>query len=364
MSIQHIIDELEILAPVSYQESYDNCGLLVGNRQKIIEKALITLDCTEAVLDEAIQLGCSLVICHHPILFSGIKSITGKNYIERVILKAIQQDIAIYAAHTNLDNMPVGVNAKIAEKLGLKNCQILAPLRDALRHLYVYIPIAHADRVRKALHDAGAGQIGNYESCSFNIEGTGKFKPKSGANPFIGEIDELQSEPETKVEVVFSVDKERAILKALFDHHPYEEVAYGIIPISNANKHLGAGMIGELPEPMEETAFLKFLKIRMSTDCIRHTALSERKISKVALCGGSGSFLLQKAKQSGADVLVTADFKYHQFFDAENHILIADIGHYESEQFTGEIFYEVLSKKFPNFAFHLTSVNTNPVHYY
>ncbi len=362
--LNELIQVLEDYAPLHLQESYDNSGLIVGNRQSVITGALISLDCTEAVLDEAMAKGCNLIISHHPIVFSGLKSFTGKNYIERVIMKAIRNDIAIYAAHTNLDNVSAGVNGKMAAKLGLKNIEILEPKSDTLKKLYVYVPVLHAEAVRNAMFEAGAGSIGEYSSCSYNIEGTGTFLPSSGANPFVGQAGELQLEPETKIEVIFTPDKERQVLSKMFEAHPYEEVAFGIIQLQNKNLFIGAGVIGDLPAPVLEVDFLQNLKRTFQSECIRHTALPGKLISKVALCGGSGSFLLSRAIRMKADVFVTADFKYHQFFDAESHILIADIGHYESEQFTGEIFYEVLSNKFPNFALHLTAINTNPIKYY
>ncbi len=362
--LHEIIQAIENFAPLSFQESYDNSGLIVGNRDMHISSALISLDCTEEIIDEAIEKKCQLIIAHHPIVFSGLKSLTGKNYIEKVIIKAIKNDIALYAAHTNLDNVFMGVNHKIAEKLQLKNLSIIEPKNNTLKKLYVYVPVNHADIVRNALFEAGAGMIGNYTSCSYNLEGTGTFLPLDQANPYIGQKNILQEEKETKIEVVYSMEKEHTILKAMRNSHPYEEIAFGLINLENSSPYTGAGMAGDLESEMDETAFLAYLKEKMSTSCIRHTALLSKKIRKVAVCGGSGSFLLKKAIKLQADVFITADFKYHQFFDAEGKILIADIGHYESEQFTGEIFYDVLSKRFPNFALHLTSVNTNPIKYY
>ncbi len=363
-TLQQIIDVLETLAPLRYQESYDNSGLLVGEREKDITGVVIALDCIEAVVDEAIQKNANLIIAHHPIVFSGLKSFTGKTYIERVIIKAIKHDIAIYAAHTNLDNMIHGVNLRIAQKLSLTDLHILDPLSTSLKQLYVYVPQAHADDVRNALFEAGAGQIGAYSSCSYNIDGLGTFLPSSAANPFSGTHNVLQKESEVKIEVILTPDRESAVLKAMRGAHPYEEIAYGLIPLENKNQYIGAGMVGDLPAELPVDQFLAMLKLQINTACIRHTKAIKSQIKKVAVCGGSGSFLLGKAIQAGADVLVTADWKYHQFFDAEEKIMIADVGHYESEQFTGEIFYEVLSNKFPNFALHLTAINTNPIKYY
>lgn len=364
LSIAEITSELETFAPLSLQEKYDNSGLLIGNKSTQIKKALLSLDCTEAVVDEAIKQGAGLIIAHHPIIFDGLKSLTGKNYIEKVVVKAIQQNIAIYACHTNLDNVKNGVNHKIAEKLGLQNLHILQPSSEKLFHIYVYTPTSHVFKVRNALFEAGAGEIGNYNNCSFSSNGIGTFKPNENASPFIGKNNQLEEVQEQKIEVIVSQDKVNAVLSAMQKAHPYEEIAFGSLPLANHHPDIGSGMIGKLKKPLNETEFLKLLKKQFKTQSIRHTSLLGKSIENVAICGGSGSFLLQNAIRLGADAFVTSDFKYHQFFDTEGKILLADIGHYESEQFTPEIFYAILSKKFPNFAFHLSSVNTNPIHYY
>ena len=306
-----------------------------------------------------------MVVCHHPVIFSGLKRITGRNYVERIVHKAIKNDIIIYAAHTNLDNMYTGVNAKIAEKLGLTNIKILAPKTDTLSKLYTYAPMEAAPKVLEALFAAGAGHVGKYSECSFNAPGTGTFRAAESANPAIGVAGgKREWVDEVKIEVLVERHQQAAVLRALFSTHPYEEVAYELIPLPNANQHIGAGMVGTLPQPMDETAFLSSLKQQMKAGIIRHTELSGKKIQKVAICGGSGSFLLNDAICAGADVFVTADYKYHQFFDAEGKIIIADIGHYESEQYTGEIFEAILKEKFPTFAVLLSNSSTNPVKYF
>ena len=306
-----------------------------------------------------------MIIAHHPVLFSGLKKITGRNYVERIVLKAIKNDIVIYAAHTNADNVHNGVNAKIAEKLGLIHTRILTPKPNTLSKLYTYTPANIADKVRDALFAAGAGSIGKYDECSFSTPGTGTFRPGEGTNPLIGKTGGQREEvSEVKIEVLVDRHREAAVLSALRSSHKYEEVAYELIPLSNTNQETGAGMIGALPAPMEENAFLTFLKTKMNADVIRHTALTGRPIERVALCGGSGSFLLGDAVKAKADIFITGDFKYHQFFDAEGRIIIADFGHYETEQFTPEIFEMVLKKKFPNFAILLSNVLTNPVKYF
>jgi dinuclear metal center YbgI/SA1388 family protein len=362
MKLKEITDHLESIAPLAYQESYDNAGLICGSSDMEITAALICLDSTEAVLDEAIAMGCNLVIAHHPIVFSGLKKFNGKNYVERVIIKAIRNNIAIYAAHTNLDNVHDGVNAKIVEKLGLKNCRILVPQKDKLKRLITFCPQDKADEVRNAMFSAGAGQIGNYDECSFNSMGTGTFRAGENTDPYVGKPGERHEEKEVKIETILPSHLESKVLSALIKAHPYEEVAYDLIPLSNVHQEVGGGMIGELEET-DEMTFLKQLKTVMKAESVRFTALRGKKVSKVAVCGGSGSFLLRDAIRAGADVFVTADFKYHQFFDAEDQIVIADVGHYESEQYTSELFYEILKEKFRTFALHLSKINTNPINY-
>jgi dinuclear metal center YbgI/SA1388 family protein len=363
MKIKEIIAHIESIAPLAYQEAYDNSGMICGNPDAEAKSALVTLDCTEEVLDEAIALGCNLIVAHHPIVFSGLKKITGKNYVERVLIKAIKNDITIYAAHTNLDNVHNGVNAQIAKKLGLSNTRILSPRSGQLRKLITFCPIDKAEEVRKAIFAAGAGHIGNYDECSFNAEGFGTFRAGDNADPYVGEKGKEHREKELKIESIYSLANESAIVAALLAAHPYEEVAYDIIPLANTHKMIGSGMVGELDMEIDEMTFLKNLKKLMQTDCVRHTKITGKRVKKVAVCGGSGSFLLNEAIGSGAEVFVTADFKYHQFFDADNKIVIADIGHYESEQFTKQLFYDLLTKKFPIFAVHLSKINTNPINY-
>lgn len=365
MKVNDIVQAIEAFAPPAFQESYDNSGLQVGDMNAEVKGCLLTLDVTEAVLKEAMERGCNMVIAHHPVIFGGLKRLTGSNYVQRVVQMAIRNDINIYACHTNLDNMLGGVNAKIAEKLGLKDTAILSMMMGSLRKLYTFVPEKDADKVREALWAAGAGNIGNYHECSFNTQGKGTFKPEDDADPAIGKAGgPREIVDEVKIEVLVTRDKERQVLKALFDAHPYEEVAYEFIALENVNQEMGAGMVGYLDEPMTEMDFLAHIKAKMKADVVRYTELRGKMVEKVAICGGSGSFLLKEAISSGADVFLTADFKYHQFFDAEGKIVIADIGHYESEQYTVELFMEILKEKFPNFAFLLSSLSTNPVKYF
>lgn len=363
MILKQITGYLETVAPLSYQESYDNSGLITGNPEMKISSALICLDSTEDVIQEAIRKKCNLVIAHHPIVFNGLKKFSGADYIQRTIIKAIKNDIAIYAIHTNLDNILLGVNAKICERLNLKNCKILSPKKGLLKKLFTFCPAEKADMVRKALFDAAARHIGNYDQCSFNSEGFGTFRALEGTNPYVGEKGKQHREKEQKIEVIFPAYIEKKVIEALFASHPYEEIAYDIIALENELARVGSGMVGELEKPEEEISFLKKIKKRMNTGCIRHTKPIGKKIKKVAVCGGSGSFLLKSAIASGADLFITSDFKYHQFFDADNKILIADIGHYESEYFTIELIGDLLKQKFSTFAVRFSEIKTNPVFY-
>jgi dinuclear metal center YbgI/SA1388 family protein len=365
MQVKDIMQVIETFAPLAYQESYDNSGLQVGDPNDEVKGILLSLDVTEQILEEAMQRSCNMIVAHHPLIFSGLKRLSGRNYVERIVQKAIKNDINIYAAHTNLDNVRNGVNARIAQKLELQSTAILQMKMSTLSKLYTFAPQKDADKVRDALFAAGAGDIGRYRECSFNTNGIGSFRPGADANPAIGTAGgPREMVDEVKIEVLVPTHLETKVMRALFDAHPYEEVAYEFIALQNPNQELGAGMVGTLPQPMEVKAFLSFLKERMQTDCIRHTHLLNKQIEKVALCGGSGSFLLKEAIGAGADVFITGDFKYHQFFDAEGRIVIADIGHFESEQFTVEIFEELLKEKFPNFAVLLSNYKTNPVKYF
>ncbi|HAH23384.1 MAG TPA: Nif3-like dinuclear metal center hexameric protein [Prolixibacteraceae bacterium] len=363
MQIRQIAHFIESIAPLSFQESYDNSGLIIGHPEDEISGILITLDITEEVIEEAINRKLNMVIAHHPIIFSGLKKLTGKNYIERCVAKAIKYDIAIYSAHTNLDGVFGGVNSKICEKLQLQNCRMLIPMQGFLKKLVTFVPSADAERVRTALFETGAGHIGNYDSCSFNQTGTGSFKGNELTNPYIGEKNKLHFEDETRIETIFPKHLQHTIIQALLKAHPYEEVAYDIYPLDNEFPLGGTGMIGELVEPMEEMTFLQNLKKTFNCPVVKYTRLLGKPIKTVAVCGGAGSSFLNKAIAQKADIFISGDFKYHQFFDAEQQIIIADIGHFESEQFTKEVFYELLTKKFPKFAVHLSENCTNPVNY-
>jgi dinuclear metal center YbgI/SA1388 family protein len=361
--IKEIIAVLEEMAPLAYAEDFDNVGLLVGDQEAIATAVLVCHDALENVIEEAIAKNCNLVVCFHPILFSGLKKITGKNYVERAIIKAIKNDIAIYAVHTALDNHKDGVNKIFCNALGLVNTKILIPKQNFIRKLVTYTIAENADEVRKALFEAGAGNIGNYDNCSFSSNGIFTFKGNEDSNPVIGEKGKLHSGDEIKIEVIFEKYLESKILKALFNSHLYEEVGYEIYEMQNQHQNIGLGMIGELETPMNENDFLNFVKIKMNADGIRHSVFLQKQIKKVAVLGGSGSYAIKNAIQAGADAFLTADLKYHQFYEAENRLLLADIGHFESERYTKNYIVDFLRKKILNFAIILSEENTNPVKY-
>ena len=362
-TIKDITNYLETIAPLAFQESYDNCGLIVGDPAMEVTGITICLDSTEEVILDAKKNGCNLVIAHHPIVFSGLKKLNGKKYIERTVISAIKNDVAIYAAHTNMDNIMGGVNQMIADKIGLKNVKILAPKQEILKKLVVFVPVEHAEKLRRSLFEAGAGTIGNYDQCSFNLEGTGTFRPGPEASPFEGKIGERSEVIEVRIEVIFEAQKEKSVISAMRSAHPYEEVAFDIYALSNEYQNVGSGIIGELPQSMDEMSFLKHVKTTMKAGIVKYTALTGKAVNRVAICGGSGSFLLNDALYADAQVFITSDYKYHQFFDAEGKIVIADIGHFESEQYTMDLFKSLILKKFLKFAVRLTEVKTNPVNY-
>jgi dinuclear metal center YbgI/SA1388 family protein len=363
MKLSEIIAVFESYAPLSYQESYDNAGLTVGDPGMEITAALLCVDVTEAVVEEARQQGANLIISHHPVIFKPLKQITGGTGPERTVISAISNKIALYCAHTNMDNVSGGVNRKICQKLDLEKTRILSPLPNSLRKLVTFVPTASAEEVRTALFAAGAGNIGAYDACSFNLEGKGSFRASEGSNPYTGEIGKLHFENETRIETIFPAVWKTRIIKALLKVHPYEEVAYDIFPVENEYEQAGWGMIGELKESADTQDFLRQIKDIFKCQVIRHTRLISKTVKRIAVCGGSGSFLIHRAISSGADMFITGDVKYHQFFDAEDRIVIVDIGHFESEQFTIEIFYEILKKNLPNFAIHFSSIQTNPIYY-
>ncbi|MBS1665544.1 MAG: Nif3-like dinuclear metal center hexameric protein [Bacteroidetes bacterium] len=365
MTISAITGYLESLAPLAYQESYDNAGLITGSGDWECRGILTTLDATEDVVGEAVRRGCNLVVAHHPIVFGGLKKITGRNYVERTVIRAIKEDVAIYAIHTNLDNVVAGgVNGRIAQKLGIRGGRSLLSRAGTLQKLFCFVPFEHLELVRGAIFSAGAGHIGGYSECSFGTEGLGTFKGGEGTTPFVGEPGSRHTEKEVRLEVILPSHLSRGVVQAMIAAHPYEEVAYDLVPLANTWDGVGSGLIGELPEPMEEKAFLSLIKKQFGVPVVRHTPLTGRPVSRVAVCGGAGSFLISNALSAGANFYITSDVKYHEFFDADGRLVIADIGHFESEQFTIDLLFEVLQEKFRNFAVLKSETKTNPINYF
>jgi dinuclear metal center YbgI/SA1388 family protein len=363
MKIKEIVCALERFAPLPLQDGFDNAGLQIGLTDVEATGALLCLDVTEAIIDEAISLGCNFVISHHPLIFKGYKSFTGKDYVERCIMKAIKNDIVVYAAHTNLDNAQGGVNYKIAEKIGLKNLRFLSEKEDVLLKLVTFVPESHAGIVREALFNAGCGHIGNYDSCSYSVAGEGTFRAGENTHPYCGTIGELHREAELRIETVLPGFRKSAAVKALINAHPYEEPAFDLYPLKNNWVQSGSGIVGELDVAETELDFLKRIKKIFDVDCLKHNKLSGRLIRKVALCGGAGSFLLPCAIATDADVFITGEMKYHEYFGHESGILIAEIGHYESEQYTKELFYSIIKEQFPDMDIYNSKINTNPIKY-
>jgi dinuclear metal center YbgI/SA1388 family protein len=364
LSIAQIIAVLEDYAPPSLQENYDNAGLITGQKSWNCTGIICCLDATEAVVMEAKEAGCNLIIAHHPIVFGGLKRINGYNYVEQTVIAAIKHDIAIYAIHTNLDNILNGVNGCLAKQLGLINCNILQPKQQLLLKLITFVPVAYAEMVKSALFAAGAGQIGNYSETSFNSPGTGTFKANAQATPYVGVHDKRHEEAEIRIETIVPQWLQHQVVAALKTSHPYEEVAYDLVPLANKHEQVGSGLIGQLHQPMEEVTFLQMLKTAFNLKVVKHTPLLGKKVQKIALCGGAGSFLTKQALALKADFFITADMKYHEFFDADGKMVIADIGHYESEQFTQGLLADILQHNFPTFAILQTKVDTNPVQYF
>ncbi|MGB0390918.1 MAG: Nif3-like dinuclear metal center hexameric protein [Salibacteraceae bacterium] len=361
--IKDVVSYLEGIAPSRLQESYDNAGLIVGEYNTEVTGVLICLDSIEATIDEALKLGANLIVAHHPIVFKGLKRFNGNNYVERTVIKAIKNDIAIFAIHTNIDSVINGVSAKIAEKLGVENLSVLSQKETDMMKLETYVPVNKTNEVLAALFKAGAGTEGGYSNCSFASEGRGSFIPMEGSNPYVGDVGKIHQERETKLEVTFSSGLKSKVINSLIKAHPYEEVAYNVFKLENVSTREGLGVIGVLPEKVEAKEFLARIKTKMKAGVVRYTQSNKSHVKRIAICGGSGSFLLSAAKKAKADLFLTADFKYHEFFDSENELVIADIGHYESEQYTSELLYDLLTQKFSTFAIRISAINTNPVNY-
>ncbi len=370
MKLKEIISFLESIAPLALQEDYDNAGLIIGNIEKQVESTLICLDVTEAVLEEAVKNGHDLIISHHPLIFRGITKINPDQYPGNIIAGAIRHNIAVYAIHTNLDNVDQGISRLLAEQIGLKDLNVLKPLKGELKKLVVFCPdIKLSDGqyvpglVRNAMFEAGAGFIGDYDSCSYNTDGMGTFRGLEGTNPFIGTQGKMTVQKEVKIETVVPSYLQNKVIKSMKEVHPYEEVAYDIYPLDNEYEKAGSGMIGDLPLEMTQKEFLNMVRENLGCKALRHSDISKKKISKVAVCGGAGSFLIGDAIRSEADAFISSDLKYHDYFGTNKNLLLVDAGHYETEQFFIDYLYQLLIKKFSTFAISKTMLISNPINY-
>jgi dinuclear metal center YbgI/SA1388 family protein len=364
MKAQEIVNIIESFAPPGIQESWDNSGLITGNRDAEVSGVVLCVDVTEAILNEAMGLGYNMIVSHHPPVFSGLKKFSGNDLVSRLVRSAIKNDLILYSVHTNLDQIEEGVSGIIAAKLGMESTEILVPRKDDLLKLVTFIPVDSFEGVTKAVFNAGAGHIGNYDSCGYSVDGKGSFRAGEGTDPFTGNKGELHYEAEKRFETIFPRHREAEIISALMESHPYEEVAYDIYPLKNTNQAMGLGIIGNMPDPVSEEELLSRVKKIFNTGCIRHTDFLNKDVKRVAVLGGSGSEFLGQAINKRADVYITADIKYHQFFNADGKILLMDIGHYESEHLALEVLNKILSKKLTNFAVHLTKISTNPIKYF
>lgn len=364
MILREVSEVLDKTFSIALAEEYDNVGLLCGNLERSVSGILVTHDVLENVVDEAILHNLNLIICFHPIIFSGLKKINGKNYVERTVLKAIENKIAIYAIHTAFDNAFFGVNYGICEKLALENQKILMPMQNQLTQLSFYTPGEYAEDLKNALFAEGAGNIGFYDECSFSTQGQGTFRPLEGSEPFTGKKNTREESEEVEISVIFENFKQNAILAAMRKAHPYEEVAYQLHPLKNENQYAGLGRFGDLETEMEGEDFLEMVKNVFNLHVIRHSAVTSKKIKRVGVLGGSGSSGISAAKAMQCDAYLTGDLKYHDFFQAENKVLLCDIGHFESEQFVVQQIFNILSEKFPKFAILKSVEKTNPVNYF
>lgn len=362
MQVRDLTSVIENYAPLSLQESYDNAGLICGSLDNEVSSVLLCTDVTEAVIDEAIAGNFNLIISHHPLSIQPLKNLLPDNWIKRCLIRAIKNDLNIYAAHTNMDAVPKGVSGKIADKLELTKREILKK-EGKLYSLTFYTPLREAEKVRQAVLDTGAGHIGNYSHCSFNSTGTGTFLSGKDSHPFCGEPSSLHHEEEIKTEITVPDYLLASAVKRLKEVHPYEEPVWNSVCIDNTNPLTGFGIIGELEQAVDTREFLERIKTIFHCGMIRHTALCKPQVKRIAVCGGSGAFLIRQAISAGADLYITGDIKYHDFFNTENRLILADIGHYESEQYTKEIFYELVTKKISKFAVQFSKVNTNPINY-
>jgi len=369
ITIKEVAYSLENWAPRAVAESYDNVGLQVGRMNTPVSGVLVALDLTHDVIDEALEVGANLIVTHHPNIFRPIRHLTDMSYVPGLALRLAESKLAHYALHTNLDNARNGVSFALAGLLGLRNVQFLDQKEDVLQVLVVYVPEAHAESVQLAMASAGAGLIGNYDACAFSSKGTGYFRPRMAAKPFVGTEGKLHAEPEIRIECQVEKWRLHGVLHAIQSAHPYEEVAYHVFPALQPSQNYGLGAIGELQETITLDKYLEIICERLKTRAIRVVGNAEMPIKKVAVCGGSGGSFIALAQRSDADLYITGDLTYHLNFEVlddrgKPRMALADVGHYESEWITEELVVSRLIALQPDVQVHRTRHSTNPTRLY
>ena len=365
MTVGDLCGWLEQRAPLRFQEDYDNSGLLVGQRSWTVTGVLCCLDADEAVVHEAVARGCNVVLSHHPIVFKGLKRLTGATAVERTVALALKHNVALYAGHTNWDSIQGGVSFSLAQRLGLVAPRIMMPRGGELLNLVVYVPAEHASPVAEAAFGAGAGRIGAYDECHFSGSGTGTFRPLDGAQPFVGQIGVREVADEHRLEFVLPKHRKSAVQQAVWAAHPYEEVAHSWISLDNSWSEVGYGAVGNLPEPIRLGDFLAVCAAQLGAESVRYSTSSlDRIVQRIAVCGGSGAEFAGAAAAAGADAYVTGDLKYHGFQDPPGGLVLVDVGHGESERPFIDDWAELIRSEFVTFAVLISETDNRPVRTY
>jgi len=366
VSVGNIVSSIHAWAPKESALSYDNVGLQIGRHDAPVVKGLVALDLTPQIVQEAIDQGANLIVTHHPVIFKSLSHITDTSLVSSMALTLAEHRIALIAAHTNLDAARGGVSFHLAKTLGLGSIDFLEGMEDIVRKITVFVPLEHAEAVRAAAHEAGGGQIGAYSDCSFSVGGTGQFRPGSSASPFIGSTDgPVERLNEVRIEMVVEDWKVNKVLSAIKKSHPYEEVAYDVVTLSQASRNVGIGAVGNLPAPIKLAQFLSNSALALSTKALRYAGDLDKTISRVAVCGGSGGDFIPSAIRSGADAFVTGDLSYHRFFDVldvhgEAKMALIDAGHYETEQGTEDLLLDHLRRSFDSIKWSKTKFRSSP----
>lgn len=351
MTIKEVTQFLESRFPLYLQEDFDNCGVQCGNVNNEISGAMVCFEMTEKIIDEAISKNCNLVISHHPLILKrGITKIVPSDRVGAMICKALANNMVLYSMHTNIDSGEGGGNDVFAEKLGLSDVKVMAPVKGLYRKLVVNVPAEHSEKLKEALFKIGCGQQGNYQKCSYSTLGKGQFEPNGEAKPFIGTQNNLEKVEEERIEMIYPAYLQHAVIQAIYENHPYEEPAFDLFSLENTERKVGLGRIGELPEEMDCKEFFSYLKEKLNLEHLRYCGDEGKKIRRVAVCGGGGAGFIDTAIALNADAYVSGDFKYHDFFKSHSGTVLVDIGHYEGECFIKNIIFNLLKEKFTTFA--------------